>query len=286
MSTVHVPLLWCGSYGKDTGMKQNTENFRHGLVERIEQRLKVLDMTRNAAEIKAFGKPGMIRNWSRADKNVLPRLDSIEALAPVLETTAEWLLGKSDIETGNASKPLVGTFDPDEQEHDSMDCEENGFSRDDWRPRTPGAIPELDAKLGAGEGAIGAIINLPLGNSAASAHAVVAEWLIPTNYLRNEAKAQPNQTIILEVIGDSMQPTYMPGDRVLVDLSQNQLVADTVFAISDGYSEPQIKRLQRIPFSNPTTVKIISDNPALETFEVELSRLLIIGRICGHIARK
>jgi phage repressor protein C with HTH and peptisase S24 domain len=90
----------------------------------------------------------------------------------------------------------------------------------------------------------------------------------------------------MEVVGDSMQPTYMPGDRVIVDLSQNQMTTDTVYAISDGYTEPQIKRLQRVPFSRPSEVKIISDNPALETFTVELDRLTIIGRICGHIARK
>jgi phage repressor protein C with HTH and peptisase S24 domain len=83
-----------------------------------------------------------------------------------------------------------------------------------------------------------------------------------------------------------MQPTYMPGDRVIVDLSQSQMATDTVYAISDGYSEPQIKRLQRVPFTQPSQVKIISDNPSLETFTVELARLTIIGRICGHIARK
>jgi phage repressor protein C with HTH and peptisase S24 domain len=90
----------------------------------------------------------------------------------------------------------------------------------------------------------------------------------------------------MEVIGDSMTPTYQPGDRVLIDLMQNTFVADTVYAISDGYSEPQIKRLQRVPFSNPTQVRIISDNTSLETFTADLSQVTIIGRICGHIARK
>ena len=154
------------------------------------------------------------------------------------------------------------------------------------QPQIAGATPEVDVKLGAGSGVVGEVINLPVGSGNVAGHKIVAEWLIPAGYLRNEAKASPNHTIIMEVIGDSMQSTYMPGDRVIVDLSQNQMTTDTVYAISDGYSEPQIKRLQRVPFTHPSQVKIISDNPALETFTVELERLTIIGRICGHIARK
>jgi hypothetical protein len=45
-------------------------------------------------------------------------------------------------------------------------------------------------------------------------------------------------------------------------------------------------RLQRIPFSDPLCVNIISDNPALENFQADLERAQIIGRICGVIARR
>ncbi len=119
-----------------------------------------------------------------------------------------------------------------------------------------------------------------------SGHRVVAEWLFPPEFLRSEAKASKNDTIVMEIIGDSMVPTYQPGDRVLVDLSQQTLVSDTVYAISDGMSGPQIKRLQRVPFSDPPQVIIISDNPALQSFQVELERLTIIGRICAVVARR
>lgn len=70
------------------------------------------------------------------------------------------------------------------------------------------------------------------------------------------------------------------------DQSQTRLVADTFYAIGDGYGEPLIKRLQRMPFSELMMVKIISDNPALASFDVGLGRLTIIGRVCGHIAGK
>lgn len=180
---------------------------------------------------------------------------------------------------------LISSYDPDVSEYDAT-TDAPSYSRDHWTPHIPGAIPELDMKVGAGLGIVGDMINLPVGVENISGHRVLSEWLIPEDYLRNEAKVAPAFSIISEIIGDSMQPTYLPGDRVIIDLSQNKMVSDTVYAISDGHSEPQIKRLQRVPFSDPAEVKIISDNPNLETFTVELDRLTIIGRVCGHIARK
>lgn len=261
------------------------DQFRAALLERINQRLKEVGMTRRAAEMQAFGKEGTIRNWGRKDKSVLPRKDTLEQLAPVLGTTAQWLQYGDESVAARSGK-LTTTFDPDILD-DSEDEEiEASYSREHWKPGIVGALPELDARLGAGNGSVGEVIALPVTGGSISGHRVVAEWLLPQRYLREEVKASPNHTVIMEVVGDSMQPTYMPGDRVLVDLSQNSLSSDTVYAISDGFAEPQIKRLQRVPFSDPTEVRIISDNPMLETFTAELSQLTIIGRICGHIARK
>ena len=261
------------------------EEFRQALLERIEQRLREKNLTRNAAEIMAFGKPGTIRNWSRKDKNVLPRKDSIEKLAPVLGVEAGWLMYGDNFKSKSSSR-LIDTFDVDVDDSATHGDHASGYSREHWTPNVPGALPELDTKLGAGNGSVGEIITLPVSGGTISGHPVVAEWVIPRTYLRDEAKASPNHTVVMEVVGDSMQPTYLPGDRVLVDLSQNSLTSDTVYAISDGFSEPQIKRLQRVPFSNPTQVRIISDNPMLETFTTDLADLVIIGRICGHISRK
>lgn len=174
---------------------------------------------------------------------------------------------------------FVDSYDPDADENGE------GYSHETWKPRIPGARPEIDARLGAGEGSVGQMLTIG-SNGGTSGHRVVAEWLLPEAFLVGVMEANPSRTIVMEVVGDSMQPTYQPGDRVLIDLAQTTLVADTVYAISDGYSEPQIKRLQRVPFSQPARVRIISDNPALQTDEVELERVHIIGRICGVMARR
>ncbi|HEV7436112.1 MAG TPA: LexA family transcriptional regulator [Pseudorhizobium sp.] len=201
---------------------------------------------------------------------------------PPITAAEVWSLARPEV---IGARPIVDSFDPDASSSDE-DSDSAAYSREHWKPGVEGAIPEVDMKLGAGSGVVGETINLPVGPESVSGHSVVAEWLIPLAYLRNEAKASPAHTLVMEVTGDSMLPTYMPGDRVLVDLSQNDMTTDTVYAISDGYTEPQIKRLQRIPFSDPPQVRIISDNSNLETFTVDLNRLTIIGRICGHIARK
>lgn len=207
-----------------------------------------------------------------------------EAIAAILGASADDLMLNRPPKS--AKLTLVSSYDPDSPESYSDNDQGVSYTRDHWRPAADGAIPEIDIKLGAGAGAVGEVINLPVGAGNISGHRVVAEWVIPREYLRSELKSSELVTIIAEIIGDSMSPTYLPGDRVIIDLSQNKMTTDTVYAISDGLTEPQIKRLQRVPFSNPPQVIIISDNPNLERFTVELERIEIIGRIVGHIARK
>lgn len=261
--------------------KSDMDTVRKRLIEAIQSDerwdLKTLSLRlgRNQAYMHQFIYKGTPRRLKEEDRKQLSLWLGIP----------EWELGAPDnVFALPEHKPrsLISSYDPDTDDNGNG----GAYSREHWKPTIEGALPELDVKLGAGEGTVGEIITLPVGEERISGHKVVAEWLVPESYLIHEAKANGQTTIIMEVIGDSMQPNYMPGDRVLVDLLQTKLVADTVYAISDGYGEPQIKRLQRVPFSKPAQVKIISDNPILETFTVELDQLTIIGRVCGHIARR
>ncbi|MBZ5761545.1 phage repressor protein [Rhizobium sp. VS19-DR104.2] len=254
--------------------------------------MRMKSQERFAEAVSGKGKTvsrGAVGNWELG-KEV--GLDSLTAICELSGVDLNWLaynkgegpkvqtVGRTGIQSS-----LISSFDPDDAETEQSDAS-TSYSREHWRPAVDGAIPEIDVKLGAGSGVVGDVINLSVGSQTFSAHPVVAEWLIPEDYLRKEAKVSPAQTLIMEIIGDSMTPTYQPGDRVMIDLGQNQMSTDTVYAISDGRTEPQIKRLQRVPFSEPAQVIIISDNQNLERFTVELERLSIIGRVCGHIARR
>lgn len=210
----------------------------------------------------------------------------LEGLTAALGVPLSWIVsGELSFEASNNNSTdkqrtkLVGSYDPD------ADDKDEGYSHETWKPRIPGSRPEIDVRLGAGEGSVGQMLSIG-SNGGMSGHRVVAEWVLPEAFMVGVMEANAARTIIMEVVGDSMQPNYQPGDRVMVDLTQTRMVADTVYAISDGFSEPQIKRLQRIPFSDPPRVKIISDNPALDNFEADLEQVQIIGRICGVIARR
>lgn len=160
------------------------------------------------------------------------------------------------------------------------------YNPDNYKPRIPGMIPELDGQLGAGEGTDGQMLTLPLGGEAYSGHAIVDEWLFPETWLRQEINASVSKTIVMPIIGDSMEPSYRPGDRVLVDRTQNRLLSDSVYVISDGESAPKIKRLVEVMFSKPRMVNIVSDNPAIADQSVPAADLTILGRVVGVVSRR
>lgn len=180
----------------------------------------------------------------------------------------------------------IDEYDVDEQGRlsyrgkakDSSHVSSNGI-----KTKKIGAIAEVDVVAGAGEGAFGDVISVNIGEETYSGHPVVAEWVIPEEYATYTLGINVGRTLIIKVVGDSMAPTYQPGDRVIVDLRQRQLSVDGVYIISDGESPPQIKRLQRVLFSSPTEVDIVSDNPSHITQRVQLEFLHIIGRVAGKV---
>ena len=249
--------------------------------------------SREAAGFKSAAKAaealGVSASSYRAHENGQNDFDpeTADHYARKFGTSAAYLLTAEGPKRASRSGPrLVSSYDPDDGDAPEVDEAIGSYTREHWKPSIDGAIPEIDVKLGAGHGIVGDVINLPVGGGSVSGHRVVAEWLIPEEYLRSELKVSIKDTLIEEVIGDSMFPTYSPGDRVIIDLTQNRLTTDTVYSISDGSSEPQIKRLQRVPFSDPPLVRIISDNKNLETFTVVLHRDQIIGPFGGHLSRR
>ena len=93
-------------------------------------------------------------------------------------------------------------------------------------------------------------------------------------------KTAPENLHLVEVRGESMQPTFNPGDEVLVDHTHFQHVVDGIYAILvDGAL--MLKRIQHMP-GGKLVVK--SDNAAYEPFEVDWQnggddQFKIIGRV-------
>ena len=130
-------------------------------------------------------------------------------------------------------------------------------------------IEELDVRASAGAGL--------LGNS----EKVVAEWQVPSGVVRGYSTAPAAEMRIITVMGDSMEPTLQPGQRVLVDTGDRRPSPPGIFVVWDGLGLV-IKRVQMLPHSEPARVKISSDNDKYDPYERTLEEAYIQGRVIGQ----
>lgn len=263
--------------GKKPFDKDRGERFRY-LRENL---LQISSQEQFAKELGV--ERGAVGNWELGGG---VKMENLAKIASQYRVPLDWLAH------GRGEKPVPGDFVPGRKYLPPDDINplpspsHSTYAREHYKPVIAGALPELDASLGAGEGQIGEVLALPINGDSYSGHKVVAEWLLPETFIQSEAKASLSSTIVLPVTGDSMLPNFNYGDRVLVDLAQNTFVQDGVYAISDGQTEPRIKRLQYVFNSNPRRVRIISDNPIYAPEEHLLCDVKVIGRVCGIIARR
>ncbi len=147
-------------------------------------------------------------------------------------------------------------------------------------------IPEIDVYGGCGCAEEARIFNTTdhFGNTIQTDN-IRHTWNIPSEYL-NEIKVNNSNVYIIEALGDSMYPTVSSGDKVIIDTSPKGKRPSPagIFAIWDGVGIA-IKRLEIIPNSEPTTLKIISDNPKHSIYERTIDECIIIGRAAGVIKR-
>ncbi|MDZ5650258.1 LexA family transcriptional regulator [Nitrospirillum sp. BR 11828] len=106
----------------------------------------------------------------------------------------------------------------------------------------------------------------------------IAQWRFPAAYLSAELQVRAAAVRIVEVRGDGMEPTLMPGDRVMVNLADQSPSPPGVFALWDGQGVV-IKRLELIMGSHPPLVEIRSDNPHHRVYERAAADIDIIGRV-------
>ena len=142
-----------------------------------------------------------------------------------------------------------------------------------------GVIAEIDVRAGAGMGGEAALEAFsPNGRDVIANDTVIGHWQMPGDYLATELRTKPGHVRMIAVEGDSMAPTLMSGDRVLVDTRRTQPSPPGVFAVWDGMSIV-VKRLELIHGSDPPTVRIISDNGLHAAYERTADEANIIGRV-------
>lgn len=147
------------------------------------------------------------------------------------------------------------------------------------------AVPEIDVIAGMGIGADATIGNLVTSDGdQISGDSVRDWWGIPDNYLSGELRLTRQRARIIEVRGDSMEPTFKGGDRVMIDVGDQNPTPGGPFAIWDGFGVA-VKRLERIERSDPPAFEVISDNPAHKPKTMTIDEIRIIGRVIWFARR-
>lgn len=97
--------------------------------------------------------------------------------------------------------------------------------------------------------------------------------------------ASPDGIVVVEVIGDSMFPTLVPGQRVFVDTRDRMASPPGIFVLWDGLGMV-LKRVEFVAHSDPPRVRIISDNENYSAYERQLDEAHIQGRVIGSLQRR
>jgi len=196
------------------------------------------------------------------------RLDHLKPFANVLGYTPEQML-------------LWGRYPGTGGGHiESSDVlREEGAHEEPLGP-SPGQVAELDTRAGLGGGGVPA---REVRKDGKHADPVKSEgWVFPPSFVREQLHTSAARLLVLDTAGDSMAPTLMSGDRVIVDSGHKTPTPDGLYAIRDAFEGIVIKRLQVVRSAAKPRVKIISDNPIHAAEEVPLNELEIVGKVlCG-----
>lgn len=237
------------------------------LTDRIRHRLAALDKTARGASLEAGLSASFIRNIFEG-KATAPNATNLAKLARVLQTDEAWLLHGTSPD-GVIHEPIDLDDAPDFDEMTG----EGPQDRHKYRQLEPGEIVERNVVGGLGSGADGTVVMV----NGQATDEVRDVWRMPPEYVRTELSARESDLDIITVKGDSMQPTILPGDKVMINRTQG-LSGDGIYALHDG-TGPSVKRLQVMIGTDPIRVRVLSDNPKHENYDVALTDLHIIGRV-------
>jgi phage repressor protein C with HTH and peptisase S24 domain len=245
------------------------------LLSRIDRRLLALGLSERAASLKARNKPDIIRNIRRAvekSEPYDPRSGTIEALAPVLRTTTEWLVHGTGPEEISGAEAARGV----------LQIAERRARKAARGAADAHAIREIEIHAGMGGGGVPAREMAQIvGRESYAADAVRGYWVFPDHALR-ALGLDPSFADIVPGVGDSMEPDIRSGDWCVIDRRHRVPSPDGIYALWDGFSVV-FKSLQLIPNSDPVSVRIISKNTAYESYERALEEVAVIGRVVSLV---
>ncbi|MBS1028766.1 helix-turn-helix transcriptional regulator [Gluconobacter albidus] len=132
-------------------------------------------------------------------------------------------------------------------------------------------VPEIDVSPQAGMGAVVSDI--------VEHQQPIDHWSFP-RALVSAFISDPSKLTIIRVAGDSMEPDYCAGDRILVDTGHTTPSPAGVYVLWDGLGVV-LKRVEVVMGSEPKRIRIMSINPAYPAYELALDDVRINGRVVG-----
>ena len=209
------------------------------LAERIRARARQIDLPLTQLALEAEVNRSFVYDILYG-RSQRPNFDKLERVANRLRVSVEWL------RTG----------------HGKIDGEEPGREHDSAYV----AIRSVKVRPSMGGGKI--VEEFEEGEP----FHFLARWV------RESLNVQPDDLRIMRVEGDSMQPTLLDGDAVLVDLTKKTPSPPGIFVLHDGMGLVA-KRVEIIPKSDPLRLRIISDNERYSAYDVTVDEVSMIGRI-------
>ncbi len=193
----------------------------------------------------------------------------------------DWLLtGRGDMYLpGKRPNPLPPGMDPDSPA--ALFYDEPGET--DRRGSEPAQRPSIES-LSADQD--DEFVKLPLydveascgGGSLIHSEQIVDYLAFKSAWVRFELGADPQRLALIRASGDSMLPTVVAGDLLLLDLSIDRVEHDAIYALNlNG-----LLYVKRIQTRFDGTVIVKSDNPAYDEQRFspdEAGQLRIIGRV-------
>lgn len=211
------------------------------IAERISERMKALNLTQTAlARLAGISQPSV----AHLVKGRAAGSTQLHKIARALQTTPEYLTGETD-DPSEGALPVP--------------------TADDVADQVGGVrIKEIDLDYGMGASWIEGV---PVTE---------VERVFPADWLVQFTRAHPQFLFFAHGAGDSMMPTIMDRDIVLIDTTQQTLnMADRIWAVAFG-GAGMIKRLRPQPDGG---VKLMSDNPSVRDEVAYDGELSIIGRV-------
>ena len=120
-------------------------------------------------------------------------------------------------------------------------------------------------------------LSLPMGPGATVDDYIEEEPVVfDLAYVRSFTRTPSDRLRLARGVGDSMYPTLNSADLVWIDSTQTRLnQSDRIWAVSIN-GGAAIKRLRP---TKGNRVMVVSDNPAVENYEVDADEVLIGGRV-------